>query len=177
MIAQKLNAGAPFPSISVPKLGGGTVDLGTPAEGYDWKLVVVYRGKHCPLCTRYLNELNQVLPGLNALGIDVIAVSADTESRAVEQIGQVNPAYPVGYDLTVEQMQTLGLYISGPKSGMNVERAFAEPGLFVINDAGNLQMIDISNVPFLRPSLESLAGGLRFIRGLTEPFPVNGVFV
>lgn len=176
MAAYKLKAGTPFPTISVPKLGGGTVDIGTPAEGYDWKLVVVYRGKHCPLCTRYLTALNQAHPELNALGIDVVAVSADTESRAVEQIGQVNPTYSVGYDLNVEQMQALGLYISGPKSGMNVERAFAEPGLFVINDTGNLQMIDISNVPFLRPPLESLVGGLRFLRGLTEPFPVNGSF-
>lgn len=176
MTAKALEAGAPFPSISVAKLGGGTVDLGTPNEGYDWKLVVVYRGKHCPLCTRYLSALNDALPDLNALGIDVVAVSADSEGRANEQIGEVGPAYSVGYDLSVEQMQALGLYISGPKSGMNAERAFAEPGLFVINDVGNVQMIDISNVPFLRPSLESLVGGLRFVRGLTEPFPVNGAF-
>lgn len=177
MISHKLKAGAPFPSILTPKLGGGTVELGIPAEGYDWKLVVVYRGKHCPLCTRYLATLNEALPNLNVLGIDVVAVSADSENRAIEQIRQVNPSYPIGYDLSVEQMQALGLYISGPKSGMNVERAFAEPGLFVINEVGNLQMIDVSNVPFLRPSLESLVGGLRFLRGLTEPFPVNGSFV
>lgn len=62
------------------------------------------------------------MPDLNALDIDVVAVSADSESRAVEQIGQVNPTYPVGYDLTIEQMHALCLYISGPKSGMNVGR-------------------------------------------------------
>lgn len=176
MSAIKLEAGTAFPAISVPRIGGGSLELGIPANGYDWKLVVVYRGKHCPICTRYLQALNQVLPKLNALGIDVVAVSADSQSRAIEQLGQINPQYPVGYDLSIAQMQALGLYISGPRSGMNVERAFAEPGLFVINEAGNLQMIDISNVPFSRPSLDSLVGGLRFVRGLTEPVPVNGSF-
>lgn len=176
MSALKLEAGAAFPAISVPRIGGGSLELGTPADGYDWKLVVVYRGKHCPICTRYLQTLNQALPELNALGIDVVAVSADSESRTVEQLGQINPQYPVGYDLGIAQMQALGLYISGPRSGLNVERPFAEPGLFVINEAGNVQMIDISNVPFARPSLDSLVGGLRFVRGLTEPFPVNGTF-
>lgn len=176
MTTLKFKAGTPFPKISVPKIGGGTLELGEATTGYDWKLVVVYRGKHCPICTRYLQNLNQVLPELNTLGIDVVAVSADSESGAVEHLSQINPQYPVGYDLSIGQMQELGLYISGPRSGTDVVRAFAEPGLFVINEAGNLQMIDISNVPFARPSLESLVGGLRYVRGLSEPFPVNGSF-
>ena len=71
-------------------------------------------------------------------------------------------------------MRTLGLYVSGPRNGMDVEGPFAEPGLFVVNDQGRLQIVDISNVPFARPSLTSLVKGIRFLRGLSGDFPVNG---
>lgn len=146
-----LQPGDVFPTLSLPKLGGGTITLGRPEPQYDWQMVVVYGGKHCPICTKYLDELNQVLPELHQLNIDVVAVSADSQERANSQIAEVNPDFPVGYDLSIDQMKQLGLFVSGPNLGMGAERPFAEPGLFVINDEGNLQMIDISNVPFARP--------------------------
>lgn len=170
----KLITWAVFPKITVPKLGGGELDISTPAEGYDWKLVVVYRGKHCPLCTNYLKDLSDALPEINKIGVDVVALSADSESRAQEQISGINPNYEVGYGLTIEQMKILWLYISGVKNGMNVEAPFAEPGLFVINEKGNLHMIDISNVPFMRPEISRVLGGMTFMKNLKGDFPVNG---
>ncbi|TDF38528.1 AhpC/TSA family protein [Alteromonadaceae bacterium M269] len=176
MTVSVLQAGMPFPSINVEKLGGGTLELSKPAPGFDWKMLVVYRGKHCPLCTKYLNELNELLPEFNALGVDVAAVSSDSLDRAKAQLAEVNPNFDVGYDLSIEQMRSLGLYISEPRLGMNAERPFAEPGLFVINENGELQMIDISNVPFARPPLASMLMGIRYYRGMTEKFPVNGSY-
>lgn len=173
-MVDKLAADQVFPTLSVPKLGGGNLALATPREGYDWKMVVVYRGKHCPLCTRYLQELSEALDDFRAIGVDVAAVSADSEERAAAQISEVNPNYDIGHDLTIEQMKELGLYISGTKNGVDVERPFAEPGLFVINEKGRLQMIDISNVPFARPSIQSVLMGLNFVRNIEGEFPVNG---
>lgn len=174
MTSPKPAVGKAFPTIDLLVLGGSTRSLSAPRDGYDWMLTVVYRGKHCPLCTTYLQDLNSVLPDLNALGVDVLAVSADSAERATAQMQDVSPSFDVGYGLSVEQMQTLGLYISGPRNGMDVEGPFAEPGLFVINDQGVLQIADISNVPFARPSLTSLVMGIRFLRGLSGDFPVNG---
>ena len=176
MTASKLQAGSAFPSVQVPNLNGDMLDLGKPDKDHDWRLVVVYRGKHCPLCTRYLKELDHALPQLNVLGVDVVAVSADSRERADTQIAEVQPRYRVGYDLSIEQMQTLGLYISSPRLGMDAERPFAEPGLFVINAEGNLQMIDISNVPFARPSIDAMLMGLNYVRNMDGDFPVNGSF-
>ena len=70
-----LQPGQKFPLIEVKELSGAKLALSVPAKGYDWKMVVIYRGKHCPLCTKYLQELNQLLPEFNALGVDVCAVS------------------------------------------------------------------------------------------------------
>jgi peroxiredoxin len=176
MAVSILQAGQAFPSVSLNKVGGGTLDLGKPNAGFDWQLIVVYRGKHCPLCTKYLNELNDLLPEFNAIGVDVVAISADSIDRATEQLSEVNPQYDVGYGLTLDQMNDLGLYISEPRLGMNAEQPFAEPGLFVINEAGQLQMIDVSNVPFARPPLSSMLMGIKFYRNMTEKYPINGTY-
>jgi peroxiredoxin len=75
MTIQKPTPGTAFPSVTVPQLGGGVMTLGQSRDGYDWKLIVVYRGKHCPVCTRYLKELDAIVPQLKDLRIDVAAVS------------------------------------------------------------------------------------------------------
>lgn len=176
MHVNKPKPGDRFPQSELPKLNGGRLTLGKAGGGYDWQLIVVYRGKHCPICTRYLREVNEIVAPLKELGIEIVAISADSEARATDQIAEVNPDYAVGYGLSVEQMQSLGLYISSPRHGMDVEGPFAEPGLFLVNEEGELRMVDIANVPFLRPQLGSLVGGLKFMRGMTETFPANGTF-
>ena len=56
----KLRAGDEFPKMTVKKLGGGDIQLGTPQNDATWHMVVVYRGKHCPLCTKYLAQLKEL---------------------------------------------------------------------------------------------------------------------
>ena len=175
-MSSKLIAGQKFPHLIVPSLNSGGLNLAQPGEGYDWKMLVVYRGKHCPLCTRYLKQLNSVLPKLNQLGIDVVAVSTDPKEKAESHISQVEPDYEVGYDLSTEQMQQLGLYISNPRSAAETDRPFAEPGLFVINEQGQLQVVDISNGPFVRPELEPLVNGLAYIRDPENNYPIRGTY-
>jgi len=176
MAKHKLQAGEAFPAMTVPKLGGGSVELGKPSEDHDWKMVVVYRGKHCPLCTRYLKTLNEMLPDLKALGIDVVAVSADPAEKAEAQTAEIEPAFTVGHDLTLDQMKTLGLYISDPRSAEETDRPFAEPGLFVVNDVGDIQIVDMSNAPFSRPDLQSMVKGLTFIRNPENQYPIRGTY-
>jgi peroxiredoxin len=171
-MSSKLSAGDAFPKMTVPKMGGGDLTLGTPSGDMDWQMVVVYRGKHCPICTRYLGELNEVLPDIVKSGVEVVAVSADPLEKAAEQMDKVGPTYPVGYDLSIAQMRELGLYISDPRSPQETDRPFAEPGLFVINAEGNLQVVDIANAPFARPDLKTLANGLGFVR--ENDYPIRG---
>lgn len=174
MTIQKLLAGSTFPEIIVPGLDGININLSKPVAPNDWRLVIVYRGKHCPICTRYLSELNAILPDLKKLSIDAVAVSADPQEKAAIQIAEVKPNFPVGYGLTIAQMQQLGLYISDPRSPEETDRPFAEPGLFVINAAGEIQIVDISNAPFARPELRSMLMGLNFIRNPENNYPIRG---
>lgn len=134
MTTTKFTAGDLFPSITLPTLNSDTIELGKPSENVDWRLVVVYRGKHCPLCTRYLNQLETLKARFLQLGMDIVAVSADSQAQLEQHMEQLTVTFPVAYGLTVEQMQTLGLYISEPRSEKETNHLFAEPGLFVCGE-------------------------------------------
>ncbi len=172
IIMTKLKSGERLPEIAVPLLGGGELRLGVPVDDHDWQMVVVYRGKHCPICKTYLAELERMAPEFAKAGVGVVAVSGDPEDRARSFTDEIGVSFPVGYDMTVDQMRTLGLYVSEPRSEKETDRPFAEPGVFVVNADGLLQVLDISNAPFARPDLTGLAKGLRFIRD--NDYPIRG---
>ena len=45
-------------------------------------MIVVYRGKHCPVSKNYLASLQQIFFELDELGVEVVAVSGDGRERA-----------------------------------------------------------------------------------------------
>ncbi len=167
-----MKPGAPFPKLNVPQLGGGTLAVGTPRDDHDWQLVVVYRGLHCPLCKTYLTKLEALQSRFHGNGIDVITLSADPQEKAQAMVDELGLSLPMGYDLSVMQMREMGIYVSDPRSPQETDRPFPEPALYVINAAGNVQIVDISNAPFARPDLEILAGGLEFVRA--NDYPIRG---
>ncbi len=176
MAQKKFKAGDVFPKIALPSVGGGNVTLGKPNNGHDWQMVVVYRGKHCPLCTKYLTQLEELKQKFFDVGVDVVAVSADGETKASAHVGEMGLSFPVAYGLSIEQMQALGVYISHPRSPEETDKPFAEPGIYVVNDKGRVQVTDISNAPFSRPELEPFAWGLGFIRDPENNYPIRGTF-
>jgi peroxiredoxin len=167
-------AGDKFPDINVPKLGGGTASLAATTDANNWKLVVAYRGKHCPLCAKQLTVLKDHMAEFTAAGVDVIAVSADSAEKAQAQMEQLQPNFDVAYDLSITQMQALGLYVSDPISDAETDRPFGEPGLFIINADGNAQIISIANAPFLRPDFASVLMGIGFVRNPDNNYPIRG---
>ena len=55
MQSQKISAGSEFPELPALDLQGNQQEIGQPTSSDKWRIVLVYRGKHCPLCTKYLN--------------------------------------------------------------------------------------------------------------------------
>jgi peroxiredoxin len=168
-LATKIAAGAPFPAVAVPRLGGGQV---APAAMEGWRLLVVYRGRHCPLCKPYLTTLDGLVETFAAAGVQVMAVSADPQEKAAADAADHKWRFPLGYGLSVPQMRELGLYVSSPRSAQETDRPFAEPGLFLINPAGTVQIVDISNAPFARPDLAAIARGAKRIQEMD--YPIRG---
>jgi peroxiredoxin len=162
-----MQAGSEFPALSVPKAGGGELELG--GAGGRWKAVVIYRGKHCPLCRRYLKTLDSLLDDFQKADIDVAVASADPKEKAESMAAEEGWRFPLGYGLTLDQMRTLGLYLSDPRSPQETDRPFAEPGLFVVNADGKVQVIDVSNAPYSRPDLAGLLNGIKNTREKNNP--------
>ena len=48
---ERLKAGSAFPKFTWPTVGGGQLDLEREPGR---RALIVYRGRHCPLCKRYL---------------------------------------------------------------------------------------------------------------------------
>ncbi len=170
----KLKAGADFPEIQVQSLDGETVTLGRPKEGNDWQMVIVYRGKHCPLCTRQLNTMAVHKAALEKIDIDLVAVSGDSKAQLEAHLPQLIVNYPLYFGLTEEQMKTLGCYISIPRSPEETDHNFSEPAMFVVNGDRKIQVVDYSNNPFVRPDAERLISGLQWIRNPKNNYPIRG---
>ncbi|MEP4194417.1 MAG: redoxin domain-containing protein [Aliishimia sp.] len=153
--------------MSFPKLGGGEITVGGSRE--NWTLFVVYRGKHCGRCKKYLNLLNGMLGEWTDADFDVAVVSADPKEKAEADQAEFGWTFDIGYDLSEEQMTTLGVYVSDPLSSGETDRRFAEPGTFVIRPDGSILMIAISNGPSARPDLVELLDGMIFTRENDKP--------
>lgn len=160
-------AGVILDQMSFPKLGGGTLSVGGVRE--NWTLLVVYRGKHCPRCKKYLNILDGMRSQWNDAGFDVAVVSADPEAKAAADQKEFGWSFDLGYGLREEQMATLGLYVTEPLSPSETDRRFAEPGTFVIRPDGSLLLIAISNGPSARPELTELLDGMIFTKDNDRP--------
>jgi len=172
----KLEAASPFPTLLVQQLDGPEADISKPTGDADWHMVVVYRGRHCPMCTRYLNLLESHVQALRDIGVSVVAVSGDSREQLQSHLEKLEVSFPLFYGLTIDQMKELGLYISHPRSEKETDHPFAEPGVFVVNDQGTLQVVDISNNPFVRPELEKLVSGLAWIRNPDNNYPIRGTY-
>ncbi len=160
MASSKPIAGGAIPELTFPKVGGGSLSVGGQRDA--WTLFVVYRGKHCGRCKKYLGILENMKGEWEAAGFDIVVVSADTEEKAKADIAEFGWTFDVGYGLTEAQMSELGLYISDPLSPSETDRRFAEPGLFCVRPEGTNQIVAISNGPAARPELAELLDGMIF---------------
>jgi len=160
-MSNALRPGQPMPELDLERVGGGKARVGGKGR---WQLVVVYRGKHCPICKSYLANLEQLRGEFAKLGTEVVAISADPKEKAEPHVAEIGLTVPVGYGLSLEQMRALGLYISDPRDASETDRPFAEPGLFVVNPEGLVQAVDRSNAPWARPDLAMVARGIGVVQ-------------
>ncbi|GAB54310.1 alkyl hydroperoxide reductase [Glaciecola punicea ACAM 611] len=142
----------------------------------DWYAIFVYRGKHCPICAKYLNMLQDKLDAFKKINLNIIAVSADSIEQLnafyTDHISDVE--YPVFAGLTVDVMQNMGLYLSKPLSGKETDHIFPEPALFVVNPKREIQIVEKSNAPFTRPEIDQLLSGIEFSQ--KNDYPIRGDF-
>lgn len=160
-----------MPALTIPLLGGATRAFGPDEAG--WSMLVVYRGRHCPRCKPYLSKLSGLLDGFAELNTTVTVTSADPEDRASADRDAFGWQFDLGHSLSLDDMAKLSLFVSDPTGPQETDRPFAEPGLFVVNPDGLLQVVGLSNAASCRPDLDVVLDGIRGIQ--TRGLPIRGV--
>jgi len=166
----KVRAGDLMPEFTLPTVDGGEAKIGGVSDRC--RLIVVYRGLHCPMCIDYFKSLEARKTEFDEIEIDIVAMSGDPKDRATEFASRAGVTFPVAYDMSLDQMRSLGLYISAPKMRPETDRPFAEPGTFLVNRAGQVQSVDISNAPWSRPEIGALLRGLTHMQEVD--YPIRG---
>jgi len=167
----------PVPTLTVPTLAHGAFDLAaeTPER---FTLITFYRGLHCPVCLKYLRELNALLEGFERNGTNVIAISSDTEPRAREMARKVGAGLRIGYLMPLPAARDWGLYISASRghSSINIEEPtlFSEPGVFLVKPDGTLYYGSVQTMPFARPLFSELLEAIKF--AIAKDYPARGEY-
>ncbi|MEP9380698.1 peroxiredoxin-like family protein [Aquabacter sp. CN5-332] len=167
----------PVPELRVPTLAHGDFDLAADAPRL-FTLISFYRGLHCPVCLKYLRDLEALIPEYERRGTTVIAISSDDRKRALEMANKVGPRLRFGYSLPLAVAREWGLYISSSrgKSSINIEEPplFSEPGVFLVRPDGNLYYSAVQTMPFARPLFSELLQAIDF--AITKDYPARGEY-
>lgn len=178
MILQSLMPRHPVPSLNLPLVNGGQFVLGAgPGERFD--LVVFYRGLHCPLCAKYLLELERLVPEFEKRGVKVVAVSSDNEDRGKSMAEKVKArSLRFAYGLSLRCARQWGLYISASRGktsiGIDEPDLFSEPGVFIVKPDGTLYYASVQSMPFARPQFQDLLGAIDF--AIANDYPARGEY-
>lgn len=162
------------PELIVTLLGGGTWNL-NEQRPKNFTLITFYRGLHCPVCKKHLQQLEHLLPDFEKRGLNVVALSMDSEIRAKKaKKDWYLDKLQIGYNLSLESAKQWGLYISNAvKEGE--PKIFNEPGLFLIDSDNIIYYSAMFSNPWGRPSLSSFLRGIDYI--LNTDYPPRGEFV
>lgn len=168
----------PVPSLNVPLVNRERFSLGAnPGERFD--LIVFYRGLHCPICAKYLIELERLSSEFASRGVQVLAVSSDDEARGKEMSEKVKASgTKFGHSLSLRSARQWGLYISASRGktsiGIEEPALFSEPGVFLVRPDGTLYYGAVQTMPFARPQFQDLIGAIDF--AVAKDYPARGEF-
>jgi peroxiredoxin len=142
-------------------------------------LIVFYRGLHCPLCAKYLLELERLSSDFASRGVQVLALSSDSEERGAEMAQKVQASgVKFGYGLSLKSARQWGLYISTSRGktsiGIDEPALFSEPGVFIVRPDGMLYYSAVQTMPFARPGFQDLLGAIDF--AIAKDYPARGEY-
>ena len=166
------------PGLNLPTLKHGDFDLAS--EKTERGVVICfYRGLHCPICAKYLTELEKQTAAFAERGVSTIAVSSDNQQRAQEMADKIGAkALRMAYDLPLRIAREWGLYISTSRGktsiGIEEPALFSEPGLFMVTPQQTLYYGSVQTMPFSRPHFSELVGALDF--AIENNYPARGEY-
>lgn len=141
-------------------------------EPENFTMLIFYRGIHCPVCKKYLEELNTKIEDFRDKGVNVIGVSSNKEELAHKTVEEWDiDKLNIGYDFSIEEGRKWGLFVSEGIKDSEPD-VFLEPALFLIKPDNTLYSASIQSMPFARPKFDELLKSISFV--LKEDYPARG---
>ncbi len=107
-----LQNGQPFPSLQLPKVGGGTVSLPDDLAG-EFGVVLVYRGSWCPYRNAQLAAFSRASAAREQAGARVVALSVDDEVTSFALADKLRLIFPLGHSADADLVsKTIGSYVN-----------------------------------------------------------------
>lgn len=167
----KLMTGTQVPELEVKTLAGKLWKI-SEQKPQNLTMIVFYRGVFCPICHSYLAEIDRLLDDLKQLGVEVIALSGDSQESAQQSKDEWGiQNLTIGYEASLEFMRSWGLYIS-KGAFENEPSLFCEPGLFLVKPDGILFYAAVNSGPFGRPPISEMLSSIDFV--LKKDYPIRG---
>ena len=100
---RRLQNGQVFPSLEIPAVGGGTIQIPQSLRGA-YGVILIYRGAWCPYCRAQLAGFQRAREKLAETGIKVVALSVDDEATTSGTIEKHKLSFPVGHSTDADQV-------------------------------------------------------------------------
>ena len=152
-----LHPGDSFPELTVALPGGRSLQLPGALAGH-FGVVLFYRGSWCPYCNAQLSAFQRSLDGLAALGVSVVALSADDEAATQNLIAKHGLQFPVGHSaVAVAVAARTGAFA-------NPDPRYLQSTGFVLDPGGRVVVSVYSSGAIGRLVPQDVIGLVRYLR-------------
>lgn len=169
-----LKPGVNFPDLKLVLLGSTRQRLTSFLSDTNGFLLIAYRGMQCGHCKEQLSTFDHSFDELTMRGIRAVAVSMDTEERALQTQRELAlHSLPIAHGLTENEARACGLYLSSARKESEMP-LFCEPGLFLIRPTGVLEASWVSTFAFPRPAIGAILKAIDLISSVDSSLPPRG---
>lgn len=170
-----LQAGDRAPGFMLPGPDGTLVaSTGLLARGP--LVVTFYRGVWCPYCNMELQALQDALPGIQAAGASLVAISPENAANSRKSVRQNELSFPILTDWGNEVAAAFGLRFRLPDELIAIYKGFGNdlalvngepswtlpmPGRFLIAPDGVIAYAEVNPDYTRRPDPDALMSALR----------------
>lgn len=152
-----LSPGDPFPSLTVPRVGGGSLTLPDDLEGR-YGVVLFYRGSWCPYCNAQLRAFEHATDRLSEVGAAPVALSVDDEQTTTELVAKHGLTFPVGHSADAKAISAAtGAFVDA--AGGHLQSTG-----FVLDPSGRVVVSVYSSGAIGRLVPEDVVGLVRYLR-------------
>jgi len=153
----RLQNGETFPTLSVPAVGGGVIQIPDSLRG-SFGVVLIYRGAWCPYCQAQLGGFQRASQKFSEAGIKVVALSVDDEATTKGTIEKFKLGFPVGHSANADAVAAAtGAYV-------NDNPHYLQSTGFVLAPDGKILNAVYSSGPLGRLVAEDVIGMVAYIK-------------